>query len=175
MNLYLVGYRGSGKSTVAPLIAQALGREVMDSDDLIEANAGVSIAEIFAVQGEAEFRRLETDVVLEISQLSGKVISLGGGAPLAESNRKLIAASGKTVWLFAEPSILWARITGDPVSDLQRPNLTDSGGLAEIEQLLTRRTPVYEACADYKLDVGSLSAEETSERIVQWLQSDDKE
>ncbi len=174
MNLYLIGYRGSGKSTVAPLIAKEITWNAIDADDLVESNTQQSISEIFASDGEAAFRELEHDVISTIVGKTNLVVSLGGGAPLFERNRDMIAKSGKTVWLFAESSVLWKRISTDNTSHDQRPNLTDEGGRTEVERLLLIRNPVYEACADYKIDVTSLSPEEVAERIVEWWNSDDK-
>ena len=174
MNLYLIGYRGCGKSTVAPLVAKSLGRKFLDADDLVEAKADCSIAKLFAQYGEPRFRELETEVISELAEQSQLVVALGGGAPMFESNRELMARSGKSIWLFAETSVLWERISSDKSTLDRRPNLTDTGGRAEVEELLLVRNPVYEACADCKLDVGSLSPEEVAERVVTWWESDDK-
>jgi shikimate kinase len=173
MNLYLIGYRGCGKSTVAPLVAKSLGRKFLDADDLVEAKADCSIAEIFAQSGEPKFRELETKTIEELAGENQLVVALGGGAPMFEPNRQLIR-SGKSIWLFAETSVLWERISSDKSTLDRRPNLTDTGGRAEVEELLLVRNPVYEACADCKLDVGSLSPEEVAERVVTWWESDDK-
>ncbi len=179
MNLYLIGYRGSGKSTVAPLLAQAIRSKQtvwksVDADDLVEAAAGMSIARIFAEHGEAEFRRRETELIAQLANQSNLVVSLGGGAPMLAANRNLIAGSGKTVWLYAESDLLCQRIAADNVNAQQRPDLTVHGGREEIVQLLKLRNPVYEGCADYTIDVGDLSPQEVADRIVNWLETDDK-
>ena len=179
MNLYLIGYRGSGKSTIAPLVAnslQATGSrwESADADDLVETSAGMSIARIFAEQGETGFRRQETQAVAQLAKRSNLVVSLGGGAPMFAVNRDLIAGSGKTVWLCAESELLWQRISADHVNQKQRPNLTTLGGREEVVRLLEQRNPVYEACADYTIDVGDLSPQEIADRIVNWFETDDK-
>jgi shikimate kinase len=179
MNLYLIGYRGSGKSTIAPLVAVALQRkgsrwESVDADDLVESDAGMSIARIFAEQGESDFRRRETLVLSQLAKQSNLVVSLGGGAPVFGANRELIASSGKTVWLSAESDLLWQRISADDANRKQRPNLTAHGGREEVDRLLEQRRPVYEACADYTIDIGDLSPQEIADRIVNWLETDDK-
>ena len=179
MNLYLIGYRGSGKSTVAPLVSSAIQSkethwESVDSDDLVESTAGTSIARIFAERGEAEFRRRETEIISQLAQRSNLVVSLGGGAPMFEFNRELISASGKTVWLYAKSNLLWQRISTDETTRQRRPDLTDHGGREEVIRLLEQRNPVYKACADYTIDVGDLSPQEIADRIVNWFESDDK-
>lgn len=179
MNLYLIGYRGCGKSTVAPLVAKSMtltsaAWESVDVDDLVEAQAGMTIAAIFAGFGESDFRSRETNVITDVSKRSELVVSLGGGAPIFASNREIISSSGKTVWLRAESNLLWERISADQATEQQRPNLTEKGGLEEVVQLLAERNPVYEACADYTIDVDDLTPQEIADRIVNWLQTDDK-
>ena len=174
MNLYLIGYRGCGKSTVAPLIGQRLGWKSVDADDLVESDAKSTIAEIFAEHGEAQFRKLETHVIERISSESGLVVSLGGGAPMFPVNRELMAGSGKAVYFSASWRVLWSRIAQDETTEDRRPDLTDLGGQAEVEQLLKSRVPVYEACADYTINVDVSSPQEIADAIVNWFQSDDK-
>ena len=174
MNLYLIGYRGSGKSTIGPLVAKLLGWTSQDADDWVETNAGVSIAEIFATQGEPAFRELESAAIRALAQQSRLVVSLGGGAPMAKSNQQQLSQSGKTIWLDAKPDVLWNRISRDDSTQDRRPDLTDVGGKAEVEQMLAVRNPVYNACADYRIDVGELAPEEIAELIVAWWNSDDK-
>ena len=180
MNLYLIGYRGSGKSTVAPIVARLLnaGGETwatVDSDDVVEADAKMSIAEIFSSYGEAYFRKLESETIAKISVLGSKVVSLGGGAPINSANQDVIRRTGKVVYLVGEPELLWQRIYGDETSFDRRPDLTDKGGMAEIVSLLEIRHPIYDGCADYRVEIAGLSPEEIAERIVRWLHSDDKD
>lgn len=174
MNIYLIGYRGCGKSSVAPLVARTLGRRVVDTDQRIEQATGRTIAEIFAVDGETVFRDLEQKAVAAVAEQTSQVVSLGGGAILREANRCVLAETGKTVWLTATAEVLWARISGDDASDSMRPNLTDTGGLAEVERVLAERTSVYDACADYTIDTNGRTIEQIAEQICQWWQSVDK-
>lgn len=173
MNLYLIGYRGCGKSTVAPLVAERLGWNCVDADDWIESASEMTIAAIFSKWGEAEFRRRETNAIAEIAKAPDTIVSLGGGAPVTEENRKLISNSGKTAWLRAAPETLWQRISADAMSAQRRPDLTEFGGLAEVELLLASRCPAYERCAEYTIDVDDLNPEEIAERIVDWFCRDD--
>lgn len=170
MNIYLIGYRGTGKSTVAPLVAELLALKSVDSDQEIEILVGDSISDIFAKYGEAGFRQWESTVIEGLAQHSDHVISLGGGAILDPLNRLRIARTGKTVWLKAEPETLWNRIKGDLKSDTLRPNLTDKGGFAEIVEVLKERTPLYQECADFTVDVTRLEPEEVAKLICMWIE-----
>ena len=174
MNLFLIGYRGSGKSTVAPLIAKQLGWQTVDSDDLVELKSSQKIADIFERSGEDEFRRLETVAINELARKNKVVISLGGGAPMFSANRILLQEFGKVVYLQGSSNVLWNRISGDAISADRRPDLTDLGGQEEVKLLLEKRGPVYEACADYTIDIDVAPPEEIADRIVKWFQSDDK-
>jgi shikimate kinase len=174
MNLYLIGYRGSGKSTVAVLLGRKLNRVVIDTDAEIERHAEQSISEIFKSEGEAGFRARETKVICSHPAESKLVVSLGGGAPLAKANQDWLANSGRTAWLAAEPKVLWQRISGDQTSTDRRPALTELQGRQEVEQVLTERTPVYSACADYKIEVDELSPEQIADAIANWWKSVDK-
>jgi len=171
MNLFLIGYRGSGKTTVAPLVASQLGWTVCDADERVESESGISIAEIFAQFGEPEFRQRETAAIKELCSQDELVVSLGGGAPISADNRKLVSDSGKTVYLSGSLEVLWSRIASDEKSDDQRPALTDLDGRAEVEHVLTQRAPIYEACADYTIDVDTLSPQAIADAIVKWFRS----
>src|SRR5262245_31272541 len=168
MKLYLIGYRGSGKTTVARLVGHELRLPSVDADEEIERRAGQSIREIFASSGEEVFRDLEMAVVTSLAQGADHVVALGGGAVLREQNRQGIAASGKVVWLRAGPQTLLARIEADVTTTERRPKLTGAGGLEEIEKLLEVRTPVYAACADFVVDVEDVPPEEVAASIVAW-------
>lgn len=174
-NLFLIGYRGSGKTTVAPLIAEQLGWAVADSDERVVATSEITIAEIFETLGEPEFRKRETTAIKALCKGKEQVVSLGGGAPIFPANQNLISDSGKTVYLSGSLDVLWSRIASDEKSDDQRPALTDLDGRAEVEQVLTQRAPVYEACADYTINVDELSPQEIADAIVKWFRTDDKE
>ena len=175
MNLFLIGYRGSGKTTVAPLVAKQLGWTVVDADERVESDSGISIAQIFEQFGEPEFRQRETAAIKALCGGDELVVSLGGGAPIFPDNRELISKSGKTVYLSGSLEVLWGRIAGDEKTDGQRPALTDLDGRAEVEHVLAQRAPVYEACADYTINVDELSPQEIADSIVKWFRRDDKE
>lgn len=174
MNLYLIGFRGCGKSTVAPLIAEALAWQAVDSDVEIETLTGRTIASIFVEDGETAFREWETSVIQGYMTRNEHVISLGGGAPTIATNRTAIKKSGKAVLLKAEPDILWERICKDPSSVQTRPKLTDLDGYAEVVQLLKQRAEVYAECADYTVDTGQLSPQQIADQIANWFDPVDR-
>ena len=165
MNIVLIGYRGSGKTIVGQELARLLRWPLVDTDAMIEKRAGRTIREIFAEQGEPAFRQLEVDVIAEVSQLDRRVISAGGGAVLRDENIQALKANGRLVWLTAPAEILWSRIQRDAGTRANRPNLTVAGGLEEVRQLLTRRTPIYQAAADLMIDSSILNAPQLAGKI----------
>jgi shikimate kinase len=169
MNVFLIGYRGSGKTTVAAALAGRLSWPWIDADVELERRAGKSIKQIFAEQGEKAFRDLESAVVAELAAGDQRVIALGGGAVLREQNRQAIAGRGPVVWLTATPEVLFERISADATTTERRPNLTAAGGIAEIRSLLAQRAPVYQACADLVVDAVQLLPEELAALIVHGL------
>lgn len=155
--ILLVGYRGTGKSTVGRSLAAALDWSFVDCDEEVERLAGRSIADIFAQEGEEGFREREAVVLRSVCQQQKCVIATGGGVVLRESNRLLLCQAGWVVWLRAEPETIFRRLQGDPSTLARRPALTGQGGLAEICTLLVQRTPLYAAVADYVVDTDHLS------------------
>ena len=160
----LIGYRGTGKTTFAQRLSGRLGWDWIDADSELERKAGQSIREIFQQQGEKVFRDQETQVVLDLTQRERLVIAFGGGAILREQNFRAIRR-GLVVWLQADPMTIWERVRNDPTNSERRPNLT-SGGLAEIEDLLAARTPLYRDCADYSVPTAGRTPDEIADEIV---------
>jgi len=171
MLLMLVGYRGSGKSSIGKRLAGDLWQKFVDTDALIVQRAGRSIAQIFKDDGEAYFRALESQIVIECCGLVDHVIALGGGAVLREENRAAIKASGaKVIYLRCDATVLLKRIASDPGSSLSRPALTPlGGGIEEITQLLADREPLYREVATKELDVTNLSVEEAAKYVARLL------
>lgn len=170
MNVFLIGYRGSGKSTVARLTAELLEWKWLDADEELERRAEKTIKQIFADDGESSFRELETTVIADIAKLDEHVIALGGGSVVRQQNRTAIAARGPIVWLKASAETLWQRIQADQTTAERRPNLTEQGGLEEIRSLLAERTPIYAQCADLALDAESPTPQQIAQRVAAYVQ-----
>ena len=167
--LFLTGYRGTGKTTVARLVADRLGWNWIDSDHQIEQTVGKTIAQIFADQGEPAFRDLEEQVVADLSTHDQIVIALGGGAILREATQQRLVQAGPVVWLQASATVIAERLANDRVTADQRPSLTGQGVLDEIEQVLAEREPIYSGCATLTVDTESKSPEEVAEEILRGL------
>jgi shikimate kinase len=169
MNLVLIGYRGTGKSTVARQLALALGWNWIDADVEVELRAGKSIAAIFADDGEVRFRDLESEVLAELVHTDREVIAAGGGAVLRDANRELLARCRYVIWLRASPATILTRIAACSTTAARRPNLTTSGGEAEVVRLLAERTPLYRECADLDIDTEDKSPAEIAGEIIRQL------
>jgi shikimate kinase len=163
--IVLVGYRCTGKTTVARLLAERLGWDWVDADSVLEARAGRSIREVFATEGEAAFRAHESAGLVELCQRRRHVIATGGGIVLTAENRQRLRQAGWVIWLTADAATLWQRLQQDATTAERRPNLT-VGGLVEIEELLHRREPLYRACADVQIDTAGRSPEQVAELIL---------
>jgi shikimate kinase len=166
--VFLIGYRGTGKSIVGRRVAQALGWRALDMDETIEASQGRTIRQIFEAEGEAAFRRLEAALLREISGGTQQVIATGGGIVLDVGNRRLLRASGHVVWLTADARCLWQRIQADPGSGQRRPDLS-VGGLAEVEELLRVREPLYRECAACTVATEGRSPEDVAAAVLATL------
>ncbi len=173
MNLVLVGYRGSGKSTVGAVLARRLGWPFVDLDELIVKQAGRSIAEIFSEEGESGFRLREREACGSVLSLKCQVIALGGGAVTDPETRLLAKRLGKVIWLRAPAAVLWARISQDAKSRGARPDLTPVGGLAEVEAVLKHREPLYRSIARHSVDTFPGTPEEVADAIELWYQAND--
>ncbi len=144
-NIILIGYRGTGKTTVARRLAECLGVPVVDCDTEIEIQAGKTIADIFAQDGEPAFRVREAALIADIldSAVGPIVLSTGGGAVMNIETRKKLRAAGQVVWLTARPETILARLRGDAGTATKRPQLTELPPLEEIQTMLDRRQPLY--------------------------------
>ena len=171
-SIALIGYRGTGKSTVGSLLAERLGWRLVDTDRLIESAQGEPIAAIFARGGENLFRACETEALLSLEKENQPlVIGTGGGLPLREENRALLRrlAPNRIVLLTAAPETIARRMTADEKSAQTRPPLTNLSFEEEIRTVLTQRTPVYTALADYTVETEGVSPEEIVQQIIRSL------
>lgn len=168
MNVVLIGYRGSGKSTVGKMLAEAQGCGFVDTDELIAHLAGCNIAVIFEREGEGGFREREAAAIKLATSKANRVISVGGGAVESAENGKLLRAYGTVVWLEAPVEVLWQRIQVDPATDVSRPDLA-GGGLEEVRRVLARRVPLYAETSHVVVRVGSRTPREVVSDIEAWL------
>lgn len=162
-HVILTGFMATGKSEVGRRLARKLGRPFVDTDDLIEATAGRSVAEIFAADGEGRFRALEREAVEQACGVPDAVVATGGGTLLDMENRRRLAAAGPIICLSATPDDILRRIA-DPSS---RPLLAANGGgdrLERVRVLLAERAPVY-ALATHAVDTTGLSVDQVVERV----------
>lgn len=168
MNVVLIGYRGCGKTTVGRMLADRNDAGFIDTDALIVHQAGMSIADIFAAEGEPSFRKREEAAIRLATKTGGRIISVGGGAVESKSNRSALRSYGTVVWLQATAECLWQRISTDVASAEQRPDLAQ-GGLEEVRAVLERRTPLYAELSHLALTTDAQAPKTIVEDIEAWL------
>lgn len=166
----LIGYRGSGKSSVAAPLAERSGFSWIDADDEIERVAGKSITQIFADDGEPHFRQIERTVMQSLLSRDKLIIAAGGGAILNAETRTEIQEAGPVVWLKADVNALEQRISHDDSTTSRRPALTSSASQREeIQNLLDQREPLYQACASITVDTDSKTVIQIVDEIMDAL------
>lgn len=163
MNIYLVGFMGSGKSTVSKELAMSLGWELIDTDNYIEEKQGRAIKDIFATEGEKAFRDMETEALRELALNGNKVISCGGGIVLRKQNVDLMRLFGKIVLLNATPQTIYERVK----NGTNRPILNGNMNVEYIAKLMSQRSAAYEYAADVVVDTDGKEVEEITEEIVE--------
>ena len=163
-NVILIGFMGSGKSTVGYRLSYALKRSLCDTDSLIEKREGMKISEIFEKKGETYFRDLETATLrrmLEKREYTRSILSLGGGTPLRPENRDLIRQLGTVYYLQVSPEVVMERLRGDT----SRPLLQTENPEERIRNLLAQRDPIYREAADVVICCDGKEQEEIVELI----------
>lgn len=168
MNIVLIGYRGTGKSTVGKVLATRLGRELVSTDKEIVKRAGRSIPEIVAEHGWEHFRQLESQVCKDLGGRDNLVIDTGGGAILRKENVDAFKRNGTLCWLTASVNTIANRIGGDT----QRPSLTGNKSFVEeIQEVLEERIPKYQAAADHIVPTDGRSIKQLVENLLSALGS----
>lgn len=162
-NIILIGYMGCGKTTVGKNLARITGYTFTDTDEMIEKQQGRTIREIFATDGEEAFRKMETKLLEQLiqEQSTQLVISTGGGMPLREKNRKLLAELGTVIYLQTKPQTVYERIK----DDTKRPLLQCEDPLARINEMLATRGPIYKSATNNIIPVDDLRQSEIAELI----------
>lgn len=164
MRVVLVGYRGTGKSTVARILAERLGWSVVSSDAEICARSHQSIPQIVSERGWSGFRDLEETVLRALLQHRQIVLDCGGGVVEREANLRLLGESSPVVWLQASPATIVTRIAADD----QRPSLTGAKSFTEeVEEVLARRHPLYDRVSDYRVDTEAKQPTEIALEIME--------
>lgn len=161
-HIILIGFMGAGKTTVGRRLAALLGRELLDTDQQIERQAGMTINRIFETEGEASFRRRETEALRRLADRKAPaVISAGGGLPLREENREILKTLGLTVYLRVRPETVLQRLEGDHT----RPLLAGEHPEETVRRLLEERGGIYAMAASLTADTDGKSPEAIAEEI----------
>jgi len=164
-NLVLVGFMGSGKSSVGRILSSLTGFALVDTDTLVAQEAGQSIPAIFKQHGEEHFRAVETKVLQSLVGRIGLIVATGGGVITVAENRKILPEIGPVVWLDADTEHLYQRIKHS-----KRPLLQTADPRRTVEELYRAREPLYRQAATLRIDSGTLTHRQTAEAIFSRLQ-----
>ena len=168
MNIVLIGYRGTGKSVVAAVLAEKLHRQVISMDAEIVTKAGMPIPEFVEQNGWTKFRDLESEVAREMAQHDNIIVDCGGGVIERDENIKALETNGRIFWLKASVGVIVDRIA----DGTERPALTEGKTFTEeIAEVLERRTPLYAAAGRHEIDTDAESPEQVADRIIQILEN----
>lgn len=165
-NIFLIGLMGAGKSTVGRTLARRLGKLFIDSDHEIEKRCGVKIPTIFEMEGEEGFRRREASVIDDITQQKNIVLATGGGSVLLPENREHLKERGVVIYLRATPHDLWLRTRHDK----SRPLLSTQNPQKTLEDLFTKRDPIYKSIATQIIDTGKPSVAQLTNHLIMQLE-----
>jgi shikimate kinase len=164
MNIVLIGYRGTGKSVVGKLVAEALRMQCISMDGRIVERAGMSIPDIVENQGWSAFRDMESEIARELAKADNIIIDSGGGVIERPENIDALGVNSRIVWLKASVGVIVSRIQGDT----ERPSLTGGKSFTEeVAEVLARRTPKYKNAAHYEIDTDHLTPEQVADRIIE--------
>lgn len=174
-NIYITGFMGSGKSTIGPILANTLGWDFFDLDDVIEKKTGKKITEIFNESGEEFFRKLEHEELKELSGKKNLIISLGGGTIAYHSNFKILKQTGKIVYLKTSLDSVYERLRFKKdrplINSIEEKNLSREEVLESLNKLLTEREKFYNK-ADIIIDTDKISVGKTVDKIAKLISKD---
>lgn len=165
-NIFLIGYMGTGKSTVAAYMAMQYGMEVLEMDQMIVDREGMSISDIFAKHGEAYFRDMETKLLIEIQTQENKVVSCGGGVVIREQNVEEMRKGGNIVLLSAKAETILERVKDDN----SRPLLQGNKNIAFINDMLEKRRAKYESAADIVIETDAKQVADICNEIFEQIE-----
>ena len=165
-HVIMTGFMGAGKTTVGKALAEKQKVPFLDTDQLIEEKAGMTISRIFEIQGEEAFRKMETSVLEDLLKRNDQtVISVGGGLPLRDENRELLRKLGTVVYLQVKPETVLERLKGDHT----RPMLQGGDAGDRVRSLFENLTPLYQKAADLVVDVDDKTVSGIVEKIIELL------
>jgi shikimate kinase len=165
-NIILIGYRGTGKTSVGRKLAEKMKLPFYDTDQLLTDRIGKTIKAWVEEKGWASFREEEKKVIQEISAQAPGIVSLGGGAVMDPENCKTIRQMGRIIWLTAGLQTILERMKSDPLNQDNRPALSDQDWENEAKDLLLKRSPVYRQLADFSIDTEGKTVETIAEELV---------
>jgi shikimate kinase len=168
-NVFLIGYRCTGKSSVGKLLAAKLGWPFIDTDSLLVSESGISIKEIVDKHGWDTFRKMEHAIVNQVCILDRRVVATGGGVVLDEANVNLMKKNGRIVWLKALSKTIESRMLLDQNTAAFRPSLTSKDSFSEIEETLIERDLLYRQAMDFCVQTDDRQVDEICEMIMQKL------
>ncbi len=173
--IFLIGYRGVGKTTVGKLLAQRLGYDFFDTDHYICQMTQMSIKEMVEKNGWDRFRNHEQEALVEMSTKKKSVIATGGGAILHSMIWEKIRLASTVIWLTAAHEIILQRLSHDITTEKMRPSLTGKSTKEEVEEVLRNRIPLYSRMAHMEIDTAELSKTQAVDYILTTLSSLDTE
>lgn len=166
MNIVLIGYRCTGKTSIGKRLAERLGIPFYDTDELVQRDAGKTIRELVDAEGWDAFRARERAIIKQLPLSADAVIAAGGGAIMDAANRKSLKEKGICVWLTADVKTIVERMRDDSASNLQRPPLSSDGLEQETAKILEARRPIYQEMADYLCDTSGKNIEAIADEIL---------
>jgi shikimate kinase len=171
MNIVLIGYRCTGKTSVGCELSRRLKMPFYDADVVIEKDTAMSIHQMVSECGWDFFRQKEKTAILKLANYQNSIIATGGGAVMDEENAIALKKNGLFIWLLADEQIVIKRMCSDPSSQQRRPALSNEDVVAETKRTLALRTPVYRRWADFSIDTSSLTIKEIVDDICQFWEN----
>jgi len=169
MNVVLIGYRATGKSTVGKILSAKLKITFWDTDAMVEKSMAMQIKEIVALHGWDFFRAKEKETIKYVTQKEDGVVATGGGVVLDQENVNLLKQAGMIVWINAPIQDIVERLKKDAQRAAIRPQFTSANVAQETVDMMKERLPLYEAAADYIVDTADKNAKQVAEEIYQYL------
>ena len=169
-HIFLIGFMGSGKSTVAKYLSSAYQMKQIEMDEQIEKDEGRSISSIFEKEGEEYFRTLETELLKSLDPRETFVVSCGGGAAVKEENVREMKEKGRIILLSAQPETVYVRVKNSH----NRPLLEGNMNVSYIKELMDKRQKLYERAADFQVKTEGRTAEDIGEEIIKQIRKEEE-